>query len=227
MCRSRLAVVVAAAVAVAALVRVAAQPAPTHAIDDARKAFDTPPDDARVMMRWWWFGPATTEAQIARDLEAMKRAAAWAAPRSSRSIRWRSTTRRRRGQHALPVRRVPRRAAGRQRAGWRARPAARPHARQRVAVMAGPPSASRTRPAACGSSRIVVGPGAPRVARPAMTTGETWIGAFCRARRRHAGHAGVDASTGMARRRRCRRRFRPPRTRGRCGSSSPAAPGCR
>ncbi len=26
--------------------------------------------------------------------------------------------------------------------------------------------------------RIVVGPGAPRVARPAMTTGETWIGAF-------------------------------------------------
>ena len=26
------------------------------------------------MMRWWWFGPATSEAQIAHDLEAMKRA---------------------------------------------------------------------------------------------------------------------------------------------------------
>ena len=40
----------------------------------ARQAFDAPPDDARVMMRWWWFGPATSEAQIARDLDAMKRA---------------------------------------------------------------------------------------------------------------------------------------------------------
>jgi len=45
MCRSRLAIVVAAAVAVAAIVRVAAQPALPHTVDDARKAFDTPPDD--------------------------------------------------------------------------------------------------------------------------------------------------------------------------------------
>ncbi len=32
----------------------------------------TPPDNARPMVRWWWFGPAVTEQGIDRELAAMK-----------------------------------------------------------------------------------------------------------------------------------------------------------
>ncbi len=41
-------------------------------IDDLQKSFVTPPDDARIMVRWWWFGPAVTPAGIDRELKAMK-----------------------------------------------------------------------------------------------------------------------------------------------------------
>ncbi len=41
-------------------------------LDTLRKAFLNPAEDARVMMRWWWFGPAITTAQIVRDLDAMR-----------------------------------------------------------------------------------------------------------------------------------------------------------
>jgi hypothetical protein len=34
--------------------------------------FQSPPDDARVMMRWWWFGSAVTKPELARELEEMK-----------------------------------------------------------------------------------------------------------------------------------------------------------
>jgi hypothetical protein len=37
-----------------------------------RRAFDAPPDDARVMMRWWWFGPQVTDEELGRELQAMK-----------------------------------------------------------------------------------------------------------------------------------------------------------
>jgi alpha-L-rhamnosidase len=33
-----------------------------------------PPDDCRIMMRWWWFGPAVTKPEIRRELEQMKAA---------------------------------------------------------------------------------------------------------------------------------------------------------
>jgi hypothetical protein len=36
------------------------------------KAFARPPDDARVMMRWWWFGPAVTKPELGREIEQMK-----------------------------------------------------------------------------------------------------------------------------------------------------------
>jgi alpha-L-rhamnosidase len=36
--------------------------------------FQSPPDDARVMMRWWWFGPAVTKPELTRELEQMKAA---------------------------------------------------------------------------------------------------------------------------------------------------------
>jgi hypothetical protein len=36
------------------------------------KNFARPPDDARVMMRWWWFGPAVTKPELGREIEQMK-----------------------------------------------------------------------------------------------------------------------------------------------------------
>lgn len=41
-------------------------------VADLRKGFETPPADARIMMRWWWFGSAVTKAEIERELRVMK-----------------------------------------------------------------------------------------------------------------------------------------------------------
>ena len=35
-------------------------------------AFETPPDSAAPMMRWWWFGPSVTHAELEREMRAMK-----------------------------------------------------------------------------------------------------------------------------------------------------------
>jgi hypothetical protein len=37
-----------------------------------RQDFVHPPDDARVLMRWWWFGPAVTKPELQREILAMK-----------------------------------------------------------------------------------------------------------------------------------------------------------
>jgi hypothetical protein len=39
-----------------------------------REEFRNPPDDSRIMVRWWWFGPAATKPEITRELEEMKAA---------------------------------------------------------------------------------------------------------------------------------------------------------
>lgn len=39
---------------------------------DLRHSFDKPPDDCRIMMRWWWFGPSVTKAELERELALMK-----------------------------------------------------------------------------------------------------------------------------------------------------------
>jgi hypothetical protein len=50
-----------------------ALPLPTAAqIDDLQRSFMSPPDDARIMMRWWWFGPAVDNAQLEREMRLMK-----------------------------------------------------------------------------------------------------------------------------------------------------------
>jgi len=36
------------------------------------KAFANPPDDCRIMVRWWWFGPAVTKPELQQELEQMK-----------------------------------------------------------------------------------------------------------------------------------------------------------
>ncbi len=38
------------------------------------ESFLDPPNDARIMFRWWWFGPAVTHEELERELRAMKAA---------------------------------------------------------------------------------------------------------------------------------------------------------
>src|ERR1039458_7684739 len=46
--------------------------APPASIADLRRAFEEPPADARIMVRWWWFGPAFTNDELERELRTMK-----------------------------------------------------------------------------------------------------------------------------------------------------------
>jgi hypothetical protein len=39
---------------------------------DLHQGFLNPPDDARPMMRWWWFGPAVTKPELQKELETMR-----------------------------------------------------------------------------------------------------------------------------------------------------------
>ena len=172
---SRFAAVI--ALATAALVSVAAQSVPTNTLDVARQAFDAPADDARVMMRWWWFGPAIDEAQIARDLEAMKRGGLGGAeiqpvyPLALDDPAGRGVNMRFLSDEFLGALRVANERAGSLGlrldltlgSGW-------PYGGPTVGIT---DAASRLR-----LDKIVVGPDAPRVPRPSMTTGETWIAAF-------------------------------------------------
>ena len=38
------------------------------------QGFINPPDNARIMMRWWWFGPAVEKPELERELRVMKAA---------------------------------------------------------------------------------------------------------------------------------------------------------
>lgn len=38
-----------------------------------REGFLNPPDDARPIMRWWWFGSAVTKSELEKELETMQR----------------------------------------------------------------------------------------------------------------------------------------------------------
>src|SRR5262245_15334425 len=42
--------------------------------DQLRELFLHPPDDCRIMMRWWWFGPGVTTPEIRQELEQIKAA---------------------------------------------------------------------------------------------------------------------------------------------------------
>jgi hypothetical protein len=45
-----------------------------QSISELHRSFADPPDSSRIMMRWWWFGPAATDVEITRELEQMKAA---------------------------------------------------------------------------------------------------------------------------------------------------------
>jgi alpha-L-rhamnosidase len=53
-----------------------AQPSPGAgaSVSALRETFAHPPDDCRIMMRWWWFGPSATNPELKRELEQMKSA---------------------------------------------------------------------------------------------------------------------------------------------------------
>jgi len=41
-------------------------------IADLREPFRVPPAEAKIMMRWWWFGPAVTHSGLEREMRTMK-----------------------------------------------------------------------------------------------------------------------------------------------------------
>jgi hypothetical protein len=41
-------------------------------IRELQESFENPPDDCRIMMRWWWFGPSVTKEELERELELMR-----------------------------------------------------------------------------------------------------------------------------------------------------------
>ncbi|HEX4321307.1 MAG TPA: glycosyl hydrolase [Acidobacteriaceae bacterium] len=59
-------------IALAGCIRLGAQS--DAALAGLHAQFENPPDDSRILMRWWWFGPAATKSEVTRELEAMKAA---------------------------------------------------------------------------------------------------------------------------------------------------------
>lgn len=45
---------------------------PADALNALQRAFENPPDDSKIMMRWWWFGPSATKPELEREMIAMK-----------------------------------------------------------------------------------------------------------------------------------------------------------
>jgi hypothetical protein len=41
-------------------------------INEVKQGFERPPDDARIMMRWWWFGSAVTKPELEHEMIQMK-----------------------------------------------------------------------------------------------------------------------------------------------------------
>ena len=46
--------------------------APPGSVSELRQAFLHPPDDARIMVRWWWFGPSVVKPELEREMRKMK-----------------------------------------------------------------------------------------------------------------------------------------------------------
>ncbi|MGA2116763.1 MAG: glycosyl hydrolase [Bryobacteraceae bacterium] len=48
--------------------------APPEPVAELHRAFENPPADSRIMMRWWWFGAAVVTPELERELRTMKEA---------------------------------------------------------------------------------------------------------------------------------------------------------
>lgn len=44
----------------------------TQNVESLQQGFQNPTNDARIMMRWWWFGSAVTKAQLEKELRTMR-----------------------------------------------------------------------------------------------------------------------------------------------------------
>jgi len=40
-------------------------------VDELRKSFQNPPDDSRIMMRWWWFGAGVAKPELEKEMRMM------------------------------------------------------------------------------------------------------------------------------------------------------------
>lgn len=58
-----------ASILFAAGLALAAEPAN---LSELRRGFQNPPDEARMMVRWWWFGPAVTKVELEKEMRTMK-----------------------------------------------------------------------------------------------------------------------------------------------------------
>src|SRR5215831_18638475 len=43
-----------------------------QSVADLRRGFERPPEDARIMMRWWWFGPTVQKPELEGEMRLMK-----------------------------------------------------------------------------------------------------------------------------------------------------------
>ena len=43
-----------------------------NSLDNLRHEFQAPPENSRIMMRWWWFGPSVAHDELERELRTMK-----------------------------------------------------------------------------------------------------------------------------------------------------------
>jgi hypothetical protein len=46
--------------------------APGPSVAEVQRLFDHPPDDSRVLMRWWWFGPSVTTVEVEAEMRRMR-----------------------------------------------------------------------------------------------------------------------------------------------------------
>ncbi|MBI4903086.1 MAG: glycoside hydrolase [Acidobacteria bacterium] len=54
------------------LILLCAATAYAQSLTQLEQSFRKPPPDARIMMRWWWFGPVADTAEIEREMRKMK-----------------------------------------------------------------------------------------------------------------------------------------------------------
>jgi len=52
--------------------RAAQNPDQASDLASLQRAFKQPPEDSKIMMRWWWFGPSVTKPELEREMRAMK-----------------------------------------------------------------------------------------------------------------------------------------------------------
>ena len=48
------------------------EPTGGSAISALEESFRVPPEDSKIMVRWWWFGPTVTPGELEREMRAMK-----------------------------------------------------------------------------------------------------------------------------------------------------------